>query len=288
MITTVLKGGLGNQMFQIVMVLAYSIRHKVPFYFVYSDSLKVGKERPTYWDTLMSSLKPFTKNGYVSNNPIYNKEKGFNYETPFYIDIPNKNSLDIVFDGYYQSHKYFQDEFPLVKKYFKLDIQVSGIRERFNHIYSFENTIAIHFRMDDYKLNPGFHPIMPYNYYKNAISYILDKTGNKNYNILVFGQEVDMEDIDRIINTLSNEPLFNSCTFKYANSAIPDYQQMLLMGICKHNVIANSSFSWWGAYIGNSYDCDKVVCYPSKWFGPLANNNVDDLFPTNWNKISIE
>ena len=288
MITTVLKGGLGNQMFQIAMVLAYSIRHKNPFYFVYSESLKVGKERPTYWDTLMASIKAFTKESYVNPNALYVREDGFTYKQPIYIDLPDNKKMDIIFDGYFQSYKYFESEFNLVKKYLKLDEKMDGLRNRFRNDYSLENSIAIHFRLDDYKLNPGFHPIMPYEYYYNAISHIISTTGKVDWSILVFGQEEDYNDIKAILVKLISVAEFSQCKFIWANSAIPDYQQMLLMGLCKHNVIANSSFSWWGAYIGNSYDSDKIVCYPSKWFGPLANNCVDDLFPTKWNKISIE
>ena len=63
---------------------------------------------------------------------------------------------------------------------------------------------------------------------------------------------------------------------------IEDWEQMLLMSLCQHNIIANSSFSWWGAYFNNN---EKIVCYPSIWNG--STNEIDDLFPKNWNKIII-
>ena len=65
-----------------------------------------------------------------------------------------------------------------------------------------------------------------------------------------------------------------------------DWQQMLQMSLCHHNIIANSSFSWWGAYF--NINPDKIVCYPSVWFGPkLALHNLKDLCPSSWTKINI-
>jgi hypothetical protein len=66
-----------------------------------------------------------------------------------------------------------------------------------------------------------------------------------------------------------------------------DYEQMLLMSSCRHNVIANSTFSWWGSYLGNT--TKKIVCYPSLWFGvKLKQKDTKDLFPPEWTKITVE
>ena len=65
---------------------------------------------------------------------------------------------------------------------------------------------------------------------------------------------------------------------------IQDWEQLLLMSLCNHNIIANSTFSWWGAYFNTNPG--KIVCYPSVWFGSKCiNNSTRDLFPENWIKI---
>ena len=65
---------------------------------------------------------------------------------------------------------------------------------------------------------------------------------------------------------------------------IPDWKQLLIMSICHHNIIANSTFSWWGAYFNTNPT--KLVCYPNAWFGIKKQNYImNDLFPENWKKI---
>ena len=62
-----------------------------------------------------------------------------------------------------------------------------------------------------------------------------------------------------------------------------DYEELILMSLCKHNIIANSTFSWWGAYFNTNPA--KIVCYPSIWFGPDVTHNTKDLCPESWTKI---
>ena len=73
-------------------------------------------------------------------------------------------------------------------------------------------------------------------------------------------------------------------TFVRANPLLEDWEQMLLMSLCNYNIIANSTFSWWGAYL-NTNIC-KIVCYPDKWFMPEANKDTNDLFLDDWVQIS--
>jgi len=146
--------------------------------------------------------------------------------------------------------------------------------------FQFNNTISIHFRIGDYiQKNLGhFHPILSIEYYIDSIETIMKKT-NKSFDILYFYEQVDAEMIQKNINILKNR--FIDTKFISIDTNLIDYEQMLVMSLCKHNVIANSSFSWWGAYLNSNID--KIVIYPSIWFGPrLKNNDTKDLFPSTW------
>ena len=81
------------------------------------------------------------------------------------------------------------------------------------------------------------------------------------------------------------EKIFRNDSFIPVNHLLKDYEQLLLMSSCRHNIMANSTFSWWGAYF-NTHS-DKIVCYPSKWFGSSSNHNTRDLFPSVWNEIEV-
>jgi hypothetical protein len=79
------------------------------------------------------------------------------------------------------------------------------------------------------------------------------------------------------------QQIYTELIFERADNTLADWQQMLLMSLCKDNIIANSTFSWWGAYFNTNPT--KSVCYPAKWFHPKAGNNIEDLCPNDWTAI---
>jgi len=276
MITCDLKGGLGNQLFQIFTVIAYSLKNKIKF--ILPDSLK-SNYRNTYWDSLLLNLKFFTKEYSSINlsNCIKYNEQGFHYN-----EIPYINN-NIELRGYFQSYKYFDDHFFDIIKFIKLNSIIENTKIKYLHYFE-NDTISMHFRLGDYKKLQDVHPILEYEYYEKSLENIINNTNNDNYNILYFFEKDDVDDINLIINKLKNK--FTTLNFTSIDTTITDWEQMLLMSLCNHNIIANSSFSWWGSYIGYKLNENKIVCYPSTWFGPtLSNNNISDLFLDKWNKI---
>lgn len=278
MITCNLMGGLGNQLFQIFTTISHAMNLKVKFVFIDVDKLGGGQTivRPTYWDNFLIKLKPFTSKIFPRMTLI--KESGFNYNDLNLFKHKNEN---ICLYGYFQSHKYFFGNFYTICKMIGLDeIKKSVIIKSGFTQDVLNDTISLHFRLGDYKKIQQFHPIMTSEYYKKAINYFKIR-GQLKSNILYFCEEEDLEDVNETINKLKIE--FPALNFIRASNDLSDWEQMILMSCCRDNIIANSSFSWWGAHFNmNPY---KIVCYPAVWFGEAAGHNTKDLFPIEWNKI---
>jgi hypothetical protein len=296
MITCVLTGGLGNQLFQIFNTISISIELKDKFMF--PNNLYGGTRTLTYWDTLLKELKNSIMTIPLNNLklPIY-KEVGFKYNKIQLSSGMAKRNGGVVLYGYYQSYKYFENKYKKIAKYIKLDEQRKTVRETYfadNNIDIIStnpenNIISLHFRMGDYKELPDYHPIMDTDYYIKSIGFILNKIKysvetNRRVTILYFYEKEDAIDVLTKIELIKKEYPF--VEFKCADSEfkMEDWQQILLMSCCHHNIIANSSFSWWGAYLNNNPK--KIVCYPGKWFGDkLPNHDISDMCPPTWNKI---
>jgi hypothetical protein len=276
-------GGLGNQIFQIFTTLAYAI--KSGNVFLFSDVTTLGSGtttiRHTYWNTFFARLKHVTTNVFPELKVI--KEKGYEYNE---IDVTELKDQNILLFGYFQSYKYFEQEFNTICSLIKLKELKEAVLNNSEYSREFlQDTISVHFRIGDYKKVQHHHPLMTYEYYEQSLLYIASNEPNDKH-VLYFCEESDILDVLIIINRLKLK--FNNLKFTRCSSKLSDWEQMLLMSLCRYNVIANSSFSWWGAYF-NSRD-DKTVCYPSKWFGEsaTATHDVKDLCPPEWVKIETE
>jgi hypothetical protein len=273
MISLHLIGGLGNQLFQIFNCMAYAIRFKEPFKIpvIKQDTASAeGHDRPTYWNTFLKRLMPFLIKDIKPDTLVF-REKTFHYS-----EIPMIQNRNFLFVGYYTSYKYFQDKFEIIKKMIGIEGMKSKLRENFDF-----NGISIHFRHGDYVNIQESHPIAGNQYYIDALEHIISKTKD-NWRILYFCEEQDNAAINIKIKILKRR--FKNLTFIKADDKLADWEQMLSMSCCEHNIIANSTFSWWGAYFNDKED--KIVCYPSQWFGPkLADKNTKDICPEEWVRI---
>ena len=119
----------------------------------------------------------------------------------------------------------------------------------------------MHFRIGDYKDFPDYHPVLSNDYYINCLNYINSKT-NKKIHVMVFYEKKDEKTVFYKIKIYKRK--FPNINFNFVDTEQSDWKQMLLMSCCKHNIVANSSFSWWGAYFNDNKD--KIVLYPDVYF----------------------
>ena len=277
MITCNLCGGLGNQLFQIFTTISYAIKSKNKFYFLDSEISPSITKRYTFWNSLLYKLKPFLVEAVVQDSKIV-KQPDFTFNEIEISELMDNNN--ICLEGYFQSYKYFQSHYDTIYKMLDIDKQKKTILPLSN----LENTISLHFRLGDYKALQWCHPIMTYEYYKKAISFIQNKDTTVR-NVFFFCEEEDIETVMVTVNLLIKD--FHNLFFIRASNSLSDWEQMLLMSCCNHNIIANSSFSWWGAYFNSNPN--KIVCYPETWFGPTIpeSTKTQDLCPMEWNKIGV-
>ena len=256
MITCNLIGGLGNQMFQIAATHALALR----------NNDEAGFDLYKCYTPLQGNVSDKYKNNFFSKlRNVSNIKINFSYHEPSFSYNKIQYSKELVLNGYFQSERYFIDykkeiidlfnmeESPLVTDYlvpFKtMDIPIT----------------AIHVRRGDYLKNPDFHPVCSVEYYKKA----MEKIGPSNF---IFISD-DMEWV---------KENFSGANIWYSNftDEINDFK---LMASCDNNIISNSSFSWWGAYLNRNED--KRIIAPSKWFGPKGPQDIQDIFPYNWEII---
>jgi len=285
-----LCGGLGNQLFQIFNTFAYGFKYnKRP---IFPGTEVVLHERKTYWSTFLSIIKEYTTYNTDMNTTvedIYNlpkiSENGFEYN-----EIPNIEG-SVQLHGYYQSYKYFQKYTKDITSMLKIKEQKEKILKngalKEQDKYDTSHTISMHFRLGDYKGKPDHHPVITKDYYTNALNHILFERlsyyNDEYINFIVYYccEEEDLNDVLVTINFLKKN--YPNIEFIKISNTYDDWEQMIFLSCCDDNIIANSTFSWWSAYLNERKD--KIICYPSVWFGYKLPANLKDLFPDSWKKI---
>lgn len=281
MIYIEIMGGLGNQLFQIFTGISYSINYRVPFKIKYNKEDMVSpldgiSKRPTYWDNFLSSIRGFT---YTERPmlPVFRERQQFKYNI-----IPNIGEEFILF-GYFQSYVYFENNKDTIIRLLKIDKNRALVKNEFSEIFRQKKPISMHFRIGDYTKASHVHPILNIEYYKNALKTLCKKIPNlsRDYYVLYFFEEQDTSIVNTIVTELIME--YSEIDFRPCDISVEDWKQMLLMSNCSHNILANSTFSWWGGYLNSN--SNKIVIYPEKWIG--LTNNTEDLFPNKWTMVDI-
>ncbi len=284
MIISKLLGGLGNQMFQYAVGMHLAYKLKMPYYLdidqLNRDTLRnyelnhfnisasiASEKNITSFPVGASSLKQFF------NSRKYVVEEELNYN-PHLLDLKKPSYLE----GYWQSEKYFHEIREIIGNEFviisPLSDQTLAIEEELHTSY---NCVGVHFRRGDYVANAKtnkVHGICSLDYYESAINHFREKYSN--LKLYIFS-----DDIDWVKENLKvNVPV----SYVHHNDAEHAYQDLYLMSQCKHQIIANSSFSWWAAWLNSNEN--KEIVAPSKWFVDTnRENQAVDIVPESWLRL---
>jgi len=256
MVTSNLIGGLGNYLFQIATAYSLAVDNNDSIVYDPEKTVVVHNHISTYMNNILYNV-PF---GSVLVENEY-QEPHFNYSP-----IEYKPNLNL--SGYYQSEKYFLHNRDKILELFSFGESVNKlVKDKYNNILNIK-TCAIHVRRGNYLMLPNHHPVCSFDYYQRAITVM-----PKDCEFIVFS-----DDLEWCKNNFSNIDR----KFHYIEDNV-DYVDLLLMSKCDNNIIANSSFSWWGAWLNQNPN--KLIISPNKWFGTSINHNTDNLIPTTWVKL---
>ncbi len=292
MIISHIIGGLGNQMFQYAAGKALSFKRSVPMRLdltgfagyslhqgfelqrVFNLTAEIASEADVRgilgWQYLPSIRRALSRPSMAAF-----RRKGFVVEPYFrYWQGIENVPCDCYLLGYWQSEQYFSDTTAEIRKDFSFRLPlVNQNVDLAEQIYQV-NAVSLHVRRGDYANNPktaATHGLCTLDYYRAAIGYVVERV--KRPHFFIFS--------DDIAWTKSNLKIDFPCQYVDHNHGAESYNDMRLMSLCKHHIIANSSFSWWGAWLNP--DPEKIVIAPQKWFA--NQTNVQDLFPCGWVRL---
>jgi len=283
MIIIKLEGGLGNQMFQYALGRNLSLIHGTPLKVDYSYLKQSNQSgRSLRIDNFKTLLHEVTKKEVSDHTSFFQKILDvIRLKKKTVVEKSNMFDPNILLqnNGYFVGHwnnlKYFKENEKVIRDDFKIKNSFGECAKIYeNQINSSLNSASIHIRRGDYvsiKKIQEKHGLLPISYYENAMNIIIEKYADTTF--FVFS-----DDIEWAKQNLSQKyPLVF-----VSNPAIQDYEELILMSVCKHNIIANSTFSWWAAYLNNNPG--KIVISPRNWF-TNPQNNKNDIIPSTWIQI---
>lgn len=284
MIVVKLNGGIGAQMIQYSLGRQLSLLYKTDLYL--DDSwFTAGNADPKFprdfkLDRLQTKYKLLDRGRLFWRMRLTNRFKNVN---PFVYEVVNEADYsrfdetvlqkgnNVFLDGYWNSYKYFEN----IQDTLAVELQPKALPDEQNQRYldkiKQRNAVSIHFRRGDYAKST-FHGVLTKDYYETALRIIKEK--------------VD----DPFLFLFSDEPRWVTSNFQFdlpyevvdCNGDQNNYWDIQLMKNCKHHIIANSSFSWWGAWLNNRRE--KIVIAPKIWIAE-GNKPMNDFVPERWIRI---
>lgn len=280
MITARLHGRLGNQMFQYAAAAGLAARHGVPVALDMRGAELRGEGIPTRVFDLdlvqPTALPPLKQEAPVRYTlwrafgaaPRFRREKGLGYN-----DAIESWSDGSYLHGYWQSEHYFAHIEDQIRAAFTFPTFSNSQNAEMADRISADTAISLHVRRGDY-LTFAAHVLCDQAYYEAALAQVLDGLQD-DPTVYVFSDDPQW--------AKDNLPLPCNKVVVDFNGPDTDFEDMRLMSLCRHNIIGNSSFSWWAAWLNQT--AGKRVAGPTKWFGDPKLSNPD-ILPADWLKIS--
>jgi hypothetical protein len=295
MIIVKLQGGLGNQMFQYAFGLSISKKLSAPLYLDLSFFKQRHELTPRKYE-----LDRFNDLIKIAGDKLLNRflcpsliQKIFNRTGIHGTTIYRENSLrfnnnvsevksSVYFEGFFQNEQYFIAEEDLIRQTFVFKSPLNQESQRVADILMHQpNTVSIHVRRGDYvnsSVTNDLHGVCSANYYLNAIELIKSKINDP---VFYFFSDDPEWVFHQLIPKVDNARLVSH------NQQADSWQDMALMCKCRHHIIANSSFSWWSAWLNP--DKQKIVIAPEKWFNTVtAYFDADNITPPKWIRLTNE
>ena len=249
-------GRLGNQMFQFAALKGIARHHGYQFCFPPSQNKNEWTDHQLLIPFKLGSTNELNIQYIDFDRPTY-QEKGFGFDQDLFDKCPDW----ITIQGFFQTEKYFKH----IKQELKLDFTFKDDIQNpcVDMISQLDNPVALHIRRTDYITNPN-HTCLGLDYYERALNIFPNQT------VLIFSDDPQW---------CQNQELFEDDRFMISDND-DQYIDMCLMTMCKGHIIANSSFSWWGAWLSNS---ERVIA-PKGWFEGSNNSHLDtsDIYCSEW------
>lgn len=288
-----LKGGLGNQMFQYAAGRAISVLHRKKLFLDLefletnnsdTDIFTARKYELSIFNFQPSFFSPLRKFAFKVTNALIRRipflpDNSFNV----YDDLSNFDTFrfPVCLDGFFQSENFFSTIRNIILNDFSFKKPIDEVNRGYAKEIENCNSVSVHFRRSDYVKNPAasaYHGTCSLNYYSNAVRLLKSKITDPVF--FIFSDDpqwVQQEFINK------NDDL--NCKLIDVNRNEDSWKDLFLMSMCRHNIIANSSFSWWAAWLNQNKD--KIVMAPNKWTKkemPMLAN----IHPKDWIKINID
>lgn len=266
-------GGLGNQLFMIA--AAFRLQEQ------FEDSILVLArqdgygDRPKIWDGFLADCPEVHA---VLRNTLPSEEWK---QTELQVDphafvkyTPEQGA--VRHKGYFQNLKYFPERARILELFNIVEKQ-RILRERLASFFDPETTCSIHFRLGDYKSITWVFPLQPDSYYQEAIRLVLSQNPDVK-TLLIVNEAEDQHQVEIRMTKISAE---NGCRVIFLSSQkLRDWEEMIAMSLCAANIIANSTFSWWGAYL--NCHVNPIVVHPQLWKLTPGGPRPGDLDLPEW------